>query len=229
MTTTRSERLSLVMSGAALLIAVGTLGGPAMSAVSAVFDAQNADKVDGKHAVGAGASVSTRKGKLVATSATTGRLPNNIIAKAPDAGLLDGFDSTKFLNNSATDSHVNSGGDVLTISELGTWTTAATTTLTTDGASSSVLVLGHLQAQNGSGTDADVFAQVLVDGDIVSDAWGTMSAGGPVFPRTTLPVSTIVQLPAGLHTITLRTMYWKGGTDQNVLGYSRSISAVELG
>jgi len=217
------------MSGAALLIAVGTLGGPAVSAVSAVFDAQNADKVDGKHAVGAGASVSSRKGKLVATSATTGRLPNNIIAKAPDAGLLDGFDSTKFLNNSATDGHVNSGGDVLTISELPAWTTAATITLTTDGASSPVLVLGHVQAQNASSLDADVFAQILVDGAAVSDAWATMPSGAPVFPRATVPVSAIVQVPAGQHTITIRTMYWKGGTDQNVLGYSRSISAVELG
>lgn len=219
-----------MMSGAALLIAVGTLGGPAVSAVSAVFDAQNADKVDGKHAVGAGASTANRKGKLVATSGTTGRLPNNIIAKAPDANKLDGFDSTKFLNNSATDSHVNSGGDVLDIGEYTvTWTTAATTTLTTDGALSSVLVLGHLQAQNGSGLDADLLTQIVVDGVVVSDAWGTMPAGAPVFPRTTVPMSTIVKLPAGQHTITLRAAYWKGGTDQDVLGYARSISAVELG
>lgn len=59
--------------------------------------AHDSDKVDGKHAVSSGASTDTRKGKLVATNATTGRLPNNIIAKAPDAGLLDGLDSTAFL------------------------------------------------------------------------------------------------------------------------------------
>lgn len=56
----------------------------------AAYDAMNAHKVDGKHAVGAGASVTQRKGKLVATSGTTGRLPNNIIAVAPDAAKLGG-------------------------------------------------------------------------------------------------------------------------------------------
>jgi hypothetical protein len=62
-------------------------------ATAAVYDAVNADKVDGKHAVGAGSTVSQRKGKLVATSGKTGRLPNNIIAKAPNADKLDGVDS----------------------------------------------------------------------------------------------------------------------------------------
>jgi hypothetical protein len=65
-------------------------GGPTMA--RAAFDAVNADKVDGKHAVGAGASTQQRKGKLVATN-SSGRLPNNIIAKAPNADLLDGLDS----------------------------------------------------------------------------------------------------------------------------------------
>ena len=59
----------------------------------------NADRVDQKHAVGAGASVDNRKGKLVATNATTGRLPNNIIAKAPDANRLDGMDSADLALN----------------------------------------------------------------------------------------------------------------------------------
>jgi hypothetical protein len=59
--------------------------------------ARNADKVDGKHAVRAGASVSERAGKLVATSGTTGRLPGNIIGKVPDSETLDGLDSSAFL------------------------------------------------------------------------------------------------------------------------------------
>ena len=78
----------------AIVTAAVTAAGPSMAA--AAFDALNADKVDGKHAVGAGASVNKRKGKLVATG-TNGRLPNNIIAKAPDADKLDGKDSTAFL------------------------------------------------------------------------------------------------------------------------------------
>jgi hypothetical protein len=62
-------------------------GGPSIAKAAA--DVVNADKVDGKHAVGAGASVAGRKGKLVATDAH-GRLPNNIITKAPDAAKLGG-------------------------------------------------------------------------------------------------------------------------------------------
>jgi hypothetical protein len=53
------------------------VAGPTVA--QAAYDAVNADKVDGKHAVGAGSTVANRKGKLVATSPTTGRLPNNII------------------------------------------------------------------------------------------------------------------------------------------------------
>jgi hypothetical protein len=42
--------------------------------------------------------VNRRKGKLVATSRKTGRLPNNIIKKAPNADLLDGRDSKVYLD-----------------------------------------------------------------------------------------------------------------------------------
>lgn len=55
----------------------------------------NADKVDGKHAVSAGASPKQRANKLVAAD-KRGRLPDNIIAKAPDADLLDGKSSAAF-------------------------------------------------------------------------------------------------------------------------------------
>jgi len=60
------------------------------SAVPAAAIIANADKVDGFDAVGYGASISARKGKLVATSKSTGRLPNNIIATAPDSAKLGG-------------------------------------------------------------------------------------------------------------------------------------------
>lgn len=63
--------------------------------------AKNADKVDGKHAVSASASSARRKGKLVATSPKTAKLPNNIIAKAPDADKLDGVDSKRFARKDA--------------------------------------------------------------------------------------------------------------------------------
>jgi len=63
-------------------------GGPSIA--RAAVDAVNADKVDGKDAVGAGASVANRKGNLVATD-STGHLPNDIIEVAPDAAKLGGM------------------------------------------------------------------------------------------------------------------------------------------
>jgi hypothetical protein len=73
-------------------------GAPAIAhGVEHALFAHNADRVDDKHAVGSGASVTQRKGKLVATSPTTGRLPNNIIARANDADRLDGLDSSDLM------------------------------------------------------------------------------------------------------------------------------------
>ena len=65
------------------------LGGGAVA--RAKYDASNAHKVDGKHAVGAKASIQEREGKLVATSPKTGKLPNNIIATSPDSQRLGGY------------------------------------------------------------------------------------------------------------------------------------------
>lgn len=78
----------------AFVTAAVAAGGPAIAEVIADY-AKNADKVDGRHAIGAGASLADRKAKLVATDATTGRLPNNIIARAPDSAKLNGFSHAK--------------------------------------------------------------------------------------------------------------------------------------
>lgn len=65
---------------------------------SVVDFARNAHKVDGFHAVGAGAGKAKRAGKLVATN-RNGRLPNNIIAHAPDADNLGGISASSYLTN----------------------------------------------------------------------------------------------------------------------------------
>lgn len=72
----------------ALALLVGFSGG---ATAKAAYDANNAHKVDGKHAVSSGASVNNRKGKLVATDPDTGRLPNNIIGEAKDSKKLGGY------------------------------------------------------------------------------------------------------------------------------------------
>jgi hypothetical protein len=82
-----------------LAVALGVMIGSVGPGVAqAAYDAVNADKVDGKHAVGAAATVLQRRGKLVATNPTTGRLPDNIIAKAPNSDKLNGY-SHKTLRN----------------------------------------------------------------------------------------------------------------------------------
>ena len=53
------------------------------SVAKAKYDAKNAHKVDGRHAIGASASVKERRGKLVATNPKTGQLPRNIVAISP--------------------------------------------------------------------------------------------------------------------------------------------------
>jgi hypothetical protein len=81
----------------AMVTATVTAAGPAMAhGVEHALFAHDSDKVDGRHAVGAGATAAQRAGKLVATDAN-GKLPNSIIAKAPNANLLDGIDSLNLL------------------------------------------------------------------------------------------------------------------------------------
>jgi hypothetical protein len=73
----------------ALLALFVALSGTA-AAVTVDF-ARNSDKVDGKHAVGYDASLNARKGKLVATNSTTGRVP--------DSQKLQGRTWKKFLQD----------------------------------------------------------------------------------------------------------------------------------
>jgi hypothetical protein len=96
---------------AAALTAIVVSGAPAVAG-SIVRFARNAHMVDGKHAVGAGASLKQRRGKLVATG-RSGRLPNNIIAKAPNASRLDGRDSSAYarLAQLRTQGEINAGAN----------------------------------------------------------------------------------------------------------------------
>jgi hypothetical protein len=79
---------SWIVLAAALLTSLA-IGWPAVA--RAAYDAANAHRVDGKHAVGAGASPARRAGKLVATN-SNGRLPNNIIGRAPNSARVGGLE-----------------------------------------------------------------------------------------------------------------------------------------
>lgn len=115
------ENLKLLIVATVCLAAGWT--GPA---VAAVTFAQNSDKVDGKHAVGAGATTTQRKGKLVATSPTTGRLPNNIVAVAPDAARLGAVPAANMRVSSInTRSLLDTG--TATLDGFGPWLLAGST------------------------------------------------------------------------------------------------------
>jgi len=110
-TSVRSNATTVVVAAiTALLVA----GAPALARNASSFaKAGDADTVNGFGAVGCHATVANRSGNLVATCPDTGRLPNNIIAKAPDASQLDGLDSTAFLGvgAKAADSDLLDGQD----------------------------------------------------------------------------------------------------------------------
>ncbi|HYN35915.1 MAG TPA: hypothetical protein VEV82_02970 [Actinomycetota bacterium] len=177
--------------------------------------AHNSDKVDGFHAVKSKSSKTKRRGKLVATSPTTGLLPNNIIKKAPDANKLDGFDSLDFLKTTdpidadtldgvdstgyALASHVHDASDI----------TTGTLDDTQVGNSITVDAGGIANDGTGSGLDADLLdgktaadfvnqagtGIILVQGD-VSNWKHTVGAGtltsSPGFAQTTFTSTSFV-------------------------------------
>jgi hypothetical protein len=89
----------------AVILSSALVAAPALAA----YDALNADKVDGKSAVGAAASITQRAGKLVATN-PQGYLPNNIIKTAPNSAQLGGLTSGDFLHAEAVTGAVQTGG-----------------------------------------------------------------------------------------------------------------------
>jgi hypothetical protein len=74
----------------------------------------NADTVDGFHATKCSVTRIARAGKLVATCGSTGRLPNNIIAKAPDSSRLGGRKPSAYLlSGGVSTRHFSCGGNTM--------------------------------------------------------------------------------------------------------------------
>ena len=94
----------------ALLTATLTVAGPSIAETvnKALFD-ENADKVDGIHAKDYTTNADQRANKLVATNGQ-GRLPNNIIKKAPDAAKLNGLKGARYIDHDARTLVVDKGG-----------------------------------------------------------------------------------------------------------------------
>jgi len=90
--------MGITMGMVIAVISAPTLAQVAGSAIETAATYGNADKVDGRHAVGSGASKAKRAGKLVATN-SKGYLPSNIVKpywgaiKNKPAGFADGVDN----------------------------------------------------------------------------------------------------------------------------------------
>jgi hypothetical protein len=111
-----------------------------------------------------------------------------------------------------------------------TWTDIASCSITLT-ASHKVLIVGQYTAQSNS-NEGDAFARVYVDGALADGTyWANVSAQTPGTGtgRATLPVSRVVTLAAGAHTITLQGAYYNGGAVTTVSSLGSSISAVDLG
>ena len=150
---------------------------------AAVTKVGTADKVDGKHAVGFHTSPRKRAGKLVATATGSGRLPNNIIVKAPDANHLDGKDSSYFMPKSAASSFLPVAGKAADSDLLdGKDSSQFLSTSTLTGGYSSIPV-GSLSTVFGNGQTAPSLGfSCSAVASSVKVSWPTSTTGlSPVF------------------------------------------------
>lgn len=165
-----ATRLSLTSGPAArtTLLCVALLLAFSGGAVAkATYDATNADKVDGKHAVSSTKNPAKRKGRLVATD-SSGRLPDNIIKQAPDAARLGGVsaDALKVLTFPATSAGASGSG----------------ATIFTDEANLNQATEGTVSWQFMLPPDRDVADPILAtivyqDGSTAACSWHATGAG----------------------------------------------------
>ena len=183
------------------VIAASVVAGP--SAAAAAYVA-NADKVDNKHAVGAGATTTARKGKLVATKSTTGLLPNDIIAKAPDAGMLDGRSLDQVRAHRVTE--FDGQAQDLT----GTPASKTSITITVPGPGSVEVSGFAAMIANKPSTSSQAYGQfILTSNPTPPYNWDSLAMWGVAYGAAagdyynTLPVTDTFQVTAGTHTFHL--------------------------
>ncbi len=182
------HRVSLVVSISAVVIAVVTAAAPGVAQGVLAVAGLNADMVDGRHAVGFGATVDNRKGRLVATSGVTGRLPNDIIAKAPNADKVDGHDA-----NGLTRVAMMATSDTLDLG-TGEQTYGSPLTITAPGDGFVVVYGSTTVRNNGCTTGCTVLARIrhLETGTYSVTAEETVPSGarnGNIAHASVFPVS----------------------------------------
>lgn len=188
----------------AVVVSALTVSAPAMA--RSAYDAFNAHKVDGKHAVSASATVTNRAGKLVATS-VQGKLPNNIITKAPDADKLDGLDGTAYartLHEGAAFSGARASGTL-------TGSQANAASLTFYAPANGYLMVTAQATFNGNQASSYVDAQILRDGSFVKRSWWDVGDTEGWYDQTQ-QTFMVIPVTQGTHTYTLRLSEHGSGT-----------------
>lgn len=196
-----------------VVLAVALLAGFSGGAVAkARFDAENAHKVDGKHAVSAGASLTKRKGKLVATNAA-GRLPNNIIVKAPDAAKLGGFTHRQMSTMVIVPQGVGSSGSA-SVDSNGVTLSAATTgelrlgvVVPPDHDPEAPFAIDVVYREDSPGSCAWSVATSGLEGPD-SETGPDIHNGGWKFPGSGTGYSGVVSVPAGAGSVHTLTLTW---------------------
>ncbi|MDP2774034.1 MAG: hypothetical protein Q8O61_10810 [Nocardioides sp.] len=193
----------------ALAVLVGFSGG---AVAKARYDAKNAHKVDGKHAVSAGAPVAKRKGKLVATNAA-GRLPNNIIAKAPDAARLGGFTHAQTSTMVIVPQGVGSSGSAVVDANGATLSASSTGGLRLglvvppDHAPGTPFEIDVVYREDSPGACSWSVQTSGLEGPD-SDTGPDIHNGGWQFPGSGTGYSGLVSVPAGAGSVHTLTLAW---------------------
>jgi len=114
--------------------------------------------------------------------------------------------------------------------EYPAWSDVASTSIDLSG-NHQVLIVGQFTGETVA-NQGDLFSRVLVDGSKVDGIYwanlgGVETAIGE--GRATLPVSRVIELPAGHHTVAMQASYYNDEDEITVRVFSRSLSVVDLG
>lgn len=179
-----------------LVLGLSTVGGVAVA--KAAYDAANAHKVDGRHAVGAKAGAAKRAGKLVATNGK-GKFP---VGAIPRQTVL----ATDFGESAIT-----------TTTSASTPLSGASTTITLDRPGTLVATFAAETACYGGDAVSWCGITVLVDGTAMDgesdDAYDSNDATNETDASwESHSVTRTLAVPAGTHTVTVETSIFNAGT-----------------
>lgn len=198
----------------AAVVAVAVSSGSATASSVKSF-ITNAGTVDGQSAVKYTTSPSKRKKRLVATN-SSGYLPNNIIAKAPNSNKLDGLDSTDFLRATAqaADANTLDGVDSTSFLQQG----AAAGGALTGSYPNPTLAAGSVSTTAAAGwPNAKVYDsnsdQVIADATPTALTFDTESFDTAGVHSTSSNTSRLTAPVAGIYVIT-GNVHW-GGTSND--------------